>query len=114
MANSAEEVAKHLKQYFIIGTLLIVFTAITVALSYVDFPKYGLGAHSNMVIGMIVATFKSSLVMLIFMHLNSERPLVYKILMLGFLFVGVLFTLFIYANDDPLVMQGYESIFGKH
>jgi caa(3)-type oxidase subunit IV len=110
MADSPEEIKKHLKKYLFIGGLLMVFTAITVGLAYVDF-----GSHSNnMIIGLAVATFKTSLVMLIFMHLNHERKLIYKILMLAFLFLGVMFTLFIAAHDDPLTMRGYEQIFGKH
>lgn len=108
MANTPEEVAKHIKLYLIIGSTLMVFTAITVALSYVDF------GHWNIPVGLAVATFKSSLVVLIFMHLNHERPLIYKMLLFTMMFLGVMFTLFIAAHGDPLVMQGYESVFGKH
>lgn len=108
MANTPEEVAKHIKLYLGIGATLMVFTAITVALSFKDFGDW------NIPVGLAVATFKSSLVVLIFMHLNHERALIYKILLFTLVFLGVMFTLFVAAHGDPLVMQNYESIFGKH
>lgn len=110
MANSPEEVAKHIKTYLFIGGLLLFFTAITVGLSYVDF-----GSHSNnMIIGLAVATFKSSLVILIFMHMNHERPLIYKFMLFSMVLLGVMFTLFVAVHDDGLLMRGYETVFGKH
>lgn len=108
MANTPEEVAKHIKLYLGIGLTLMVFTAITVALSYYDFGKW------NIPVGLAVATFKSSLVVLIFMHMNHERPLIYKFMVFTMLFLGVMFTLFVAAHGDPLVVSGYEAIFGKH
>lgn len=110
MAHSPEEIAKHIKTYLMVGGLLLVFTAITVALSFVDFGSQAM----NITIGLAVASFKSSLVVLIFMHLNNERPLIYKVLLFTMLFLGVMFTLFIATHDDPLVMTGYEKVFGKH
>jgi len=110
MAHSPGEIAKHIKTYLIVGATLLVFTAITVGLSFVDFGSQSM----NMTIGLAVAAFKSSLVILIFMHLNNERPLIYKVLVFTILFLGVMFTLFIATHDDPLVMKSYEAVFGKH
>lgn len=110
MAHSPDEIAKHIKTYLIVGATLLVFTAITVGLSFVDFGSQSM----NMTIGLAVAAFKSSLVILIFMHLNNERPLIYKVLFFTLLFLGVMFTLFIASHDDRLVMKGYETVFGKH
>ncbi len=110
MANSPEEVAKHIKLYLKIGLTLLVFTAITVWLSYVDF-----GSHSrNMAIGLTVAAFKTSLVVLIFMHMNHERPLIYKFMLFSLVFLGVMFTLFICSHGDPLHLKNYEAVFGTH
>jgi len=108
MANTPEEVAKHVKTYLKVGALLMIFTAITVAISFWDLGKW------NIPVGLAVASFKTSLVLLIFMHLNHERALIYKILLFTMLFLGVMFTLFVAAHGDPLVMQGHEEIFGKH
>lgn len=110
MAHSPDEIAKHIKTYLFVGATLLVFTAITVGLSFVDFGSQSM----NMSIGMAVAAFKSSLVILIFMHMNNERPLIYKFMLFTMLFVAVLFTLIIFTHDDPLVMRGYEAVFGKH
>jgi caa(3)-type oxidase subunit IV len=102
--NSHDDVSSHVKTYLKIGFLLIVFTVITVAISFIDF-----GGNNNMIVGMAVATFKASLVGLIFMHLNHERPLIYKVLVFTFVFAVVLFTLFICAHGDPLVDEGFEA-----
>ena len=114
MAISPEEVAKHIKTYLKVGATLLIFTAITVFLSYVDF-----GSHSrNMTIGLAVATFKSALVILIFMHMNHERTLIYKVVLFSIVFLGVMFTLFICAHGDPLTRPETMAIFepqhGQH
>lgn len=101
--STPEELQKHVKKYLVIGLTLIVFTAITVWLSYVELPTHGL----NILVGMIVATFKAALVALIFMHLNHERPLIYKMLAFTVVFAIVLFTLFIFSYFDPLVFDGF-------
>ena len=103
MADSAEEIQKSVKKYLFIGALLIVFTGITVALSYVELPTHSL----NILVGMIVATIKAAMVALIFMHLNHERPLIYKVLAFTTVFVLALFLLFVFTSGDPLVFDGF-------
>lgn len=97
-SHDAEHVAKHIKGYLIIGGLLFVLTVVTVALSYVDF-----GSHSrNIVIGMIVATFKAGLVAAIFMHLKGERATVWRVLLFTMIFVAGLFLLTLLHEVDPI------------
>jgi caa(3)-type oxidase subunit IV len=103
MADNLEEIQKSVKKYLIIGATLIVFTGITVWLSYVELPTHSL----NILVGMIVATFKAALVALIFMHLNHERSVIYKILAFTVVFAIVLFTLFILSHGDPLAFEGF-------
>ncbi|MFO1484289.1 MAG: cytochrome C oxidase subunit IV family protein [Verrucomicrobiaceae bacterium] len=105
MADNIEEIQKSLKKYLIIGATLIVFTVITVWLSYVELPTHGL----NILVGMIVATFKAALVALIFMHLNHERSLIYKVLAFTTVFAIALFILFYLTKLDPLVFDGFYS-----
>lgn len=105
MAENLEEIQKSVKKYIIIFATLIVFTVITVGLSYVELPTHGL----NILVGMIVATFKAALVALIFMHLNHERSVIYKILAFTFVFAVVLFVLFHFAHSDPLVFREFDS-----
>ncbi len=110
MANSSEEVAKQIKKILGVGALLLFFTAVTVGLSYVDF-----GSQSkNIAIGLALATFKTSLVVLIFMHMNHERPLIYKFMLFTMLLLSVMFTLFVVAHGDPLTIKSYQAIFGQH
>ncbi len=105
MSDSPEDIQKHVKGYLGIGALLIFFTIVTVVLSFVDF-----GSHSaNMTIGMAVATFKSALVAYVFMHLNHERPLIYKFLVFAVVFVGVMFVLFSMTQGDGLRMKNFEA-----
>ena len=110
MSESPQDIQKHVKTYLIIGGILIVMTVVTVLLSFVDF-----GSHSNnMLIGMAVATFKSALVAMVFMHLNHERPLIYKIMMFATIFVIVMFILFSLAHGDGLRMPGFETHAAAH
>ena len=104
MGHDAHEYTSHAKTYLKIGSLLILFTIITVGISFIDF-----GGNNNMIVGMAVATFKAGLVALVFMHLNAERPLIYKVLVFTFAFAVVLFVLFIVSHGDPLVDHHFEA-----
>ena len=106
MSDNLEEIQKSIKKYLIIGALLIVFTVITVWLSYVELPTHGL----NILVGMIVATFKASLVALIFMHLNHEKSVIYKTLVFTVVLVFVLFVLFYFSKMVPLVFDGFYKL----
>jgi caa(3)-type oxidase subunit IV len=99
----AHDVGKHVKTYLIVGALLLIFTGVTVFLSYVDFNKWlGVSYNWNFIIGMAVATFKAALVAAIFMHLNSERWTIYRFLLLTVFFVAGLFVLSIIAFHDHI------------
>ena len=54
-----------------VGATLLLFTGITVALSYVDFGTQ----KANIAVAMLVATFKAGLVAAIFMHLSAEKKI---------------------------------------
>ena len=95
----AHNVSKHIRAYVLVGTTLIVFTAITVFLSYVDFGTMA----ANVGIAMLVATFKAGLVAAIFMHLSNEKQLIYRILVFTAFFVLGLFFLTYLAWYDPVV-----------
>ena len=61
--------------------------------------------HLIFVIGLCVASIKASLVALIFMHLNHEKGLVYKLLLFTFLFFIGLMTLTLFSDFDPIREQ---------
>jgi caa(3)-type oxidase subunit IV len=96
--HGAHDVAKHVRTYLMVGATLIVFTAITVFLSYVNFGTQ----KANVAVAMLVATFKAGLVAAIFMHLSSEKRIIYRILIFTFFFVLGLFWLTYLAWYDPI------------
>ena len=70
--------------YFVVFGALLALTAVTVLASYVDM---GL---MNVVVALLIASVKASLVALFFMHLKGESRLVW-----GFALVPILFLLLI-------------------
>ena len=94
----AHNVAKHIRGYLMVGGTLIVFTALTVFLSYVNFGTQ----KANVAVAMLVATFKAGLVAAIFMHLSNEKRMIYRILMFTVFFVLGLFFLTYLAWYDPV------------
>ena len=105
MAENLEEIQKSVKKYIIIGVALLCLTGMTVWLSTVELPTHGL----NIIVGMILATFKASLVALIFMHLNHEKSVIYKVLAFTAVFCFVLFVLFYFSNVEGLIHEGFYA-----
>ncbi|HEY1757234.1 MAG TPA: cytochrome C oxidase subunit IV family protein [Bryobacteraceae bacterium] len=62
---------------------LLFLTGITIGASYID-----LGS-GNVVVALIIATIKASLVVLFFMHLRWDKPVYGIVAMAGFLFLGI-------------------------
>ena len=109
----AHEVHAHVTEYLMVGGLLLAFTLITVALSYVDFGvvlshlfhtnlSEGQGRKANVTVALLVATFKAGLVAAIFMHLAAEKRLIYRVLIFTGFFVLGLFWLTYLAWYDPI------------
>lgn len=83
-----KQIRKAIKSYIAVLLILLLGTALTVAVTKVDF-----GSHAiNVAIGLLIATAKATAVGLIFMHLNHERGLIYKILLFsGIFFIALMF-----------------------
>src|SRR5881409_4350041 len=90
----AHGIQKHVRGYLMVGALLLTFTAITVALSYVDFGT----RKANIGVAMLVATLKAGMVAAIFMHLAAEKRLIYRVLIFTGFFVLALFWLTFLAD----------------
>ena len=88
----------HLKLYYGVGFALLFLTGFTVFLSYVDFGSQ----QRNIVIALLVATFKVSMVGAVFMHLKGERPTVWRFLYFTAFFVMGLFFLTYLHWVDPI------------
>lgn len=115
MEASTDDIQKHVKSYLMVGATLFVFTIVTVLVRTVPFFDFGMpGVDApDIAFGLVIATFKSSLVMLIFMHLNHERGLIYKVLLFTVAFAVGLMGLTLFAQNNP-VQPHAEVIEGLH
>ena len=95
----AHGIQKHVRGYLMVGALLLTFTVITVALSYVHF-----GTHkANIAVAMLVATIKAVAVAAVFMHLAAEKRLIYRILIFtGFFVMGLFWLILLAWYDFPI------------
>lgn len=85
--HGIEEIKKETRTYVLVFVALAALTIITVAVSYLD-----LSAGAAVTLAMLIALVKGSLVAGFFMHLISERKLIYAVLALTFVFfVAVMF-----------------------
>jgi cytochrome c oxidase subunit 4 len=76
------------RTYYIIGTVLLALTVITVAAS-----RFDLGSiFINIVVAMVIATVKVTLVLLYFMHMKYESKLIWTF---GILYPVLLFALLV-------------------
>ncbi len=101
--HAAHDVSKHVRGYIAIGALLILLTGVTVFLSYVDFDRMFGGHGWNIIIAMVVATFKASLVAAIFMHLKGERITIWRFLIFTMIFAFGMFMLTWLHQSDPIM-----------
>lgn len=85
MSGSAEEVRQHIKLYRKIGIALLLLTVVTVGVSYIEF-----AVPLTILVALIIATTKGSLVATYFMHLVGERKAIYWTLLLTVFFFMVL------------------------
>jgi len=90
MAETAqhEDVSKHMGKYYVVFVALLCLTAVTVGVSYLH-----LNRPIAITVALIIATVKAGLVAAVFMHLISERKVIYAVLILTALFFIVLLAL---------------------
>jgi cytochrome c oxidase subunit IV len=89
------EIDKHVRTYIMVFATLLVLTMVTVAVSYLH-----LEVHEAIVVALLIASIKASLVALFFMHLISERQVILMILALTGVFAVVLLLLPVTTNHD--------------
>ena len=91
MDNTAGEhghvdLKKQVRTYIIVFVSLMALTLVTVAISYLHLPT-----PAAVGLALLVATIKGSLVACYFMHLISERKLIFIVMAITvFMFLGVL------------------------
>ena len=92
---SVEEVKKHVRGYLIVFFALLCLTALTVGLYYIHMPT-----AIGITVALMVATVKAGLVAGYFMHLLSEKQIIYRLLILTAVLFGflMLINIFIYMR----------------
>lgn len=83
--DSPEAIKKEIRRYLIVFAALAVLTVVTVGISQFHLPTW-----QAVTLALVVATVKGSLVAAFFMHLLSERKLIYAVLVMTVFFFGVL------------------------
>jgi len=94
-SHHAVDIDKHVRIYITVFVALLVLTVVTVAIS-----RFHLPVHQAVTIALIVATIKGSLVACYFMHLISERKLIYAVLALTAVFFLALLALPVVTVHD--------------
>jgi cytochrome c oxidase subunit 4 len=96
-AHDAAAIDRQVRGYMVVFVALIALTAITVGVSYLH-----LEVHHAVMVALAIAIFKASLVALYFMHLISERHVIFVILGFTVAFFLALMFLPILTNLDHI------------
>jgi cytochrome c oxidase subunit IV len=95
MGDHAADIDRHVRIYITVFVALMVLTVVTVAISYLHLPVYlAVG------VALLVATVKGGLVACYFMHLVSEKKLIYAVLLLTVAFFVVLLALPVLTHSN--------------
>jgi cytochrome c oxidase subunit 4 len=78
---SPEAIKKHVRVYIAVFAALAALTIVTVSVSYLHLPF-----EKAVVVALFIASIKAALVALFFMHLISERMVIFSILAITFFF----------------------------
>ena len=94
-SDHAADIDRHVRVYITVFVALMALTVITVAVSYLDLPT-----AMAVTVALFVATVKGSLVASYFMHLISEKKLIYAVLVITVVMFAVLLALPAFTNSD--------------
>ena len=93
--HAAADIDRHVRVYITVFVTLMALTIITVAISYLHLPL-----PVAVTVALFVAIVKGSLVACYFMHLLSEKKLIYAVLGLTAVFFVVLLALPVITVHD--------------
>jgi cytochrome c oxidase subunit IV len=94
-AHSIEEVHQQVRRYVLVFVALLALTIITVTVSY-----FHLSVVPAIIVALFVASVKGTLVASYFMHLISEKKLIFFVLILTGVFFLALMTLPVLHYSD--------------
>ena len=93
--DHAVDIDKHIRVYITVFIALMILTVITVAISYLH-----LSVPIAVTVALLVATIKGALVAGYFMHLVSEKKLIYAVLAVTVAFFVVLLALPVLTHSN--------------
>jgi cytochrome c oxidase subunit IV len=93
--DHAVDIDKHVRVYIMVFVALMVLTVVTVAIS-----RFHLPVPIAVTVALIVALIKGSLVAGYFMHLVSEKKLIYAVLALTAVFFAALIALPVFTTSN--------------
>ena len=94
MAHDAADIDRHVRTYVMVFASLLVLTGVTVGVYYLHLPVLpAIG------LALVIATIKATLVACFFMHLISEKHLIFAVLLLTVMFFVVLLLLPTLSSD---------------
>lgn len=93
-----DDIRSHVKTYYMVFGALMVFTIITVGVSYLE-----LTTPLAVTVALVVAIIKGSLVALFFMHLLHERKVIYWALALTAIFFVFVMFVPLFTNLDRIL-----------
>ena len=96
--DHAADISKHIRTYMIVFAALAVLTVVTVAVYYLH-----LSVGKAIVLALIIASVKAALVACYFMHLMSEKKLIYWVLLLTVAFFFVLLLVPVLTSVSDMV-----------
>jgi cytochrome c oxidase subunit IV len=91
----AVDIDKHVRIYITVFVALMVLTIVTVAIAHFHLPM-----PIAIAVALLVATIKGSLVACYFMHLISEKKLIYAVLVLTVVFFAALLALPVVTHSN--------------
>ena len=80
----SEHATEPIKNYFIVFAILIALTGLTTTMAYIDLGMF------NIVITLMIAGIKTTLILLFFMHVRHSVNLVRVFLVTGFIWMALL------------------------
>lgn len=102
MAEDLEELNKHVRTCIAVFVMLLALTLVTVAVSYLNIPP-----AAAITLALCIALVKATMVVSFFMHLISEKKLIFYSLGLAALFFIFLLVIPV-ATDQTEVKQTVE------
>jgi cytochrome c oxidase subunit 4 len=100
MSDHAADIDRHVRTYILVFASLLVLTGVTVGIYYLH-----LSPGPAIALALLVATVKGSLVACFFMHLISEKKLIFWVLLLTVAFFFVLLLLPMWTSMTDQVVS---------